>query len=546
MASLELTGDGARYARRTVLHAAGLAALAPFVACTRSRGRERITGGFVGPDPARGHRLRDGVNASGPARREDAPIVVVGAGIAGLSAAWRLARAGVRDVRVLELEVAPGGTAAGGENAVSRFPFAAHYVPVPRREQRALCELFAELQVIDGFDAQGRARPIERHLLRAPGERIFAHGRWSEGLYPRLGASAEDVRQLERFESLCAELATRRDDLGKPWFTLPLASGSTCDEVLALDARSMASWLAEHGFDSPRLAWFVEYACRDDFGTLLADTSAFAGLHYFCARGRDPAETERYLTWPEGNAFLVRGLARASGAELVSGALVHAIESDADRAIVRWIDAHGARVETHAEDVVCATPRFVARRLVAQLAGETLPLRSTPWVVASATLERRPEERDFPLAWDNVLFESEALGYVSATHQLDRALRDDVWTWYRPFPSAELAASRAAVLSLPWSAWRDALIADLARAHPDLEEHLVTIDVARFGHGMVRPEPGFLASRAAGRWPWHAGRIVFAGTDLSGLALFEEAQWTGVRAAERVLERRGIAFESWL
>lgn len=538
--------NGARVGRRSVLRAAGLAALAPFVACAPARGRARIRGGFVGPDPTRGHRLRDAALGAPPGRREDAAVLVVGAGIAGLSAAWRLARAGVRGVRVLELEDALGGTAAGGENAVSRFPLAAHYVPVPRREQRALCELLAELGLIAGFDADGRARPVERHLLRAPGERLFAHGKWIEGLYPRLGASAEDLRQFERFEALCADLATRRDGTGRRWFALPLASGSTCADVLALDARSAASWLAEQGFDSPRLRWYVEYATRDDFGTNVAETSAFAALHYFCARGRESGETERYLTWPEGNAFLARELARSSGAAIETHALVHAIEPRGDRAVVRWLDANGVPVETHAEDVVCATPRFVARRLVPELAREALSMRSSPWVVANVTLDARPEERDFPLAWDNVLFESDALGYVSATHQLDRPERDDVWTWYRPFPDPDVSRSRAAMLEAPWAWWRDAVLDDLERAHADLGGLVRSIDLARFGHAMIRPEPGFLAARAAGGLPWRFGRVLCAGTDLSGLALFEEAQWTGVRAGEAVLERRRVPFESWL
>lgn len=534
-------------ARRTLLRAAGAAALAPFVACARPRGRERITGGFIGPDAAFAHRLRDATLPTSGGTREDAPIVIVGAGIAGLSAAWRLARAGVRGVRLLELEGTPGGTAASGSNAVSRHPLAAHYVPVPRREQRALCELLAECGVIEGFDPDGRARPVERHLLRAPGERIFAHGRWSEGLYPRLGASAEDVRELERFEALVAELSERRDAAGRLWFTLPLASASTAEDVLALDRVPMAQWLAEHGFDSARLRWYVEYACRDDFGTLLGDTSAYAALHYFCARGREPGETERYLTWPEGNAFLAEALARSAEPELRSRALVHALEPLSDRVIVRAFDAaRGAEIELHAEDVICATPRFVARRLVRALANEPLPMRSTPWVVANLALSARPSEDGFPLAWDNVLQESASLGYVVATHQLDRAERDDVWTWYRPFPGADVAGAREAVLATSWDAWRDEVLADLSRAHPDLEERVVSIDVARFGHGMIRPEPGFLAARAAGALPWRHERILFAGTDLSGLALFEEAQWTGVRAAELVLARRGVTFESWL
>jgi glycine/D-amino acid oxidase-like deaminating enzyme len=64
------------------------------------------------------------------------PVVIVGGGIAGLSAAWQLERGGFRDYVLLEMEREAGGNSRGGENAVSRYPWAAHYVPVPGRVPR--------------------------------------------------------------------------------------------------------------------------------------------------------------------------------------------------------------------------------------------------------------------------------------------------------------------------------------------------------------------------------------------------------------------------
>jgi hypothetical protein len=52
---------------------------------------------------------------------------------------------------------------------------------------------------------------------------------------------------------------------------------------------------------------------------------------------------------------------------------------------------------------------------------------------------------------------------------------------------------------------------------------------------MVRPAPGFLFSAERDRWTKPLGRIFFANSDLSGLSIFEEAQYRGVRAADGVL-----------
>ena len=67
----------------------------------------------------------------------------------------------------------------------------------------------------------------------------------------------------------------------------------------------MREWMDARGFTSPRLRWFVQYATRDDYGTLLDDTSAWAGVFYFAARDVRPS-----VTWPGGNGRAVRHLAR--------------------------------------------------------------------------------------------------------------------------------------------------------------------------------------------------------------------------------------------
>jgi hypothetical protein len=90
------------------------------------------------------------------------------------------------------------------------------------------------------------------------------------------------------------------------------------------------------------------------------------------------------------------------------------------------------------------------------------------------------------------------------------------------------------------------MLADLRPAHPDLPTLLERADVYLWGHAMVRPRPGFLWSRALADAALPLGRLHFAHTDLSGMALFEEAQYWGILAAEAILRERKRAFRSWL
>jgi len=56
---------------------------------------------------------------------------------------------------------------------------------------------------------------------------------------------------------------------------------------------------------------------------------------------------------------------------------------------------------------------------------------------------------------------------------------------------------------------------------------------------MARPVAGFLESEERRRVAEHSGNLIYANSDLSGISIFEEAQYRGVTAADRVLKRLG-------
>ena len=169
-----------------------------------------------------------------------------------------------------------------------------------------------------------------------------------------------------------------------------------------------------------------------------------------------------------------------------------------------------------------------------------------PWVVANLTLTAPPESRaGHPLAWDNVLRDSEALGYVVATHQqLRYAPGPTVITWYRALH--EESAQRPQRLLFDRTQWAAEVLADLAKAHPEIRETVTRLDVHRNAHAMIRPQPGRLWGGARRHFERGLPGIQFAHADVSGLSLFEEANHRGVLAAERTLARLGVSFASSL
>jgi phytoene dehydrogenase-like protein len=545
--------------RRTFMLAGGgwLAGVRPlFESLTRGvfSARPAVTGSIVGPAVALGHRVRDG---SFPAVSEHrrTGVVIVGGGIAGLGTAWKLAKSGYDDYLLLELDEAPGGNARSGRNAVSAFPWGAHYVPIPGRNMHPVLELFEELGVIEGYDADGLPFYNELYLCADPTERLLIDGKWQDGIVPRYGLGADDRSQFERF---FAEMKKWRGALGsdgRPAFAIPIDDSSRDPEVLALDRISMAEYLRRNAWDARALLWYVNYCCRDDYGCTSSDTSAWAGIHYFAARTGAGANAPAHsvLTWPAGNGWIVEALAARLAGRMASSCPVIDMGNDGTGVTVDYYDARRERtVRVSSDAAVCAAPRFVAARVVRELR-DTAPayvhdFTYAPWLVANVTLTEQPPGRGVPLAWDNVSFTSESLGYVVATHQEVRRYPQaaTVLTYYTPLSGVDPRRARATALARPYEEWRNGILADLERMHPDISRSVTQLDVWLWGHGMIRPTPGFIwgASRQAALAP--IGRIWFAHSDMSGISIFEEALYRGVAAAERAMTALGVGFHSSL
>jgi hypothetical protein len=165
----------------------------------------------------------------------------------------------------------------------------------------------------------------------------------------------------------------------------------------------------------------------------------------------------------------------------------------------------------------------------------------SPWLTSNLTLRRMPDQRGSEVAWDNVIFGSPTLGYVDATHMsLATAPQErSVWTFYWSLAESAPPEGRRALLAHDWSWWREAILNDLERAHPDIRQCVERMDIMRMGHAMIRPAVGFITSEARKRWLEPRDRVYFANSDLSGLSLFEEAQYRGVQAADLVMRAHG-------
>jgi hypothetical protein len=494
-----------------------------------------------GPDFAAGHQVPGEVT---PVSHRRTKVVIAGGGIAGLSAGWWLKRNGIDDFVILELEGKPGGNSRSGANSVSRYPLGAHYIPVPPASAVHARMLLEEMGLIRGYNSDGSPDIDEVALCHSPKERLLINGMWQEGLIPEFAVSQQEAHEIERAQAELTQYHTRRGGDGRPAFSSPAALSSRDPLLTALDRQSAAAWLQERGYQSKHLHWYLNYCTRDDFGTNLANTSAWALMHYFNARAGNGGEV---MTWPEGNGHVVDYLADRLRDHIVTGAAVKRISSDHRSARTVYMTADSpwsARSTAHeilSDAVICAMPLFAAAKVFApwqaRRPGFLGSFTWAPWVVANLELAKAPSDTiGAPLSWDNVARGSPSLGYIVADHQSLRRRAGPVnITWYMPVTETDPVSARRILLEVAPDTWRSHILQDLEHMHHGIAADVSSLKLWFWPHAMIRPIPGLISSGALAAAARPVDRVYFAHSDLSGMSLFEEAQHHGVRAAGEVL-----------
>lgn len=498
-----------------------------------------------------GHLLRDRQFSQTPTRTAHCQTLILGSGAAGLCAAWQLHKAGQNNFLIAE------GFERNGNNAAYRVsdhlsaPTGAHYLAQPSRESQYVRELLRDLGILLHEDEQGRATYAETDLVHAPDERVYYQGNWRDGLLPPDADS-------QRFFALMQQLKHAYGSDGRKLFAIPIVLSSQDPKWRALDQITFAEWLKQQGFQSPTLLWYLDYACRDDYGQGIAQVSAFASIHYFTARGNDDAAV---LTWADGLNHLSEKIRTHIGLQTLaqlpsshdwhfskpascSVSAIHIQETDDDVVVLLRHNDTGETVKVHAKNVICAMPLMVASRILAnpQRYGFTAPLPEyAPWLVSNFVLHRfPPEPKETELAWDNVVYGSRGLGYVVATHQQIRVAKPEqtAFTSYVALNHDTPQNVRAWLLNaqaedlLPYAS--EDLLTVYGKRFWQMIDH---IDITVRAHAMAVPKPHYLTQPTLLSLRQHQSRLLFAHSDLSGYSVFEEAAYWGVEAARKLLNK---------
>jgi hypothetical protein len=497
-----------------------------------------ITLKLTGTNHILGHRLWL-KNFPKPTKEIQIPYLIVGGGISGLSAARQFKKKGIEDFLVLELENKLGGNSANGENQYSKFPLAAHYLPLPNLRDKELLNFLEESKIIVDYKDN---LPVfdETQLCFDPNERLFIRNSWQTDLIPRYGNTKEVDNQIDLFLQRMTEFRVKKGNDKKYFFDIPKSFCSSDKSLNSLDEITMKKWLLDNNFTAEEVLEYVDYCCKDDFGLGIEYVSAWAGIHYFAARKHENKKyDDTVLTWPEGNGRLVKHLKSAVENKALTNHLVYDIQINSNEVSVSVFNAESNEsVTIVAEKVILATPQYINKFLLPERKSIANNFNYAPWFTASITLTDIPDNGSFPLSWDNVIYKAKGLGYVYNQHQnLEQIIDKKVITYYYSFSSNDIKKNRKELLKKPIEHWKELVLSDLKIAHPDIDKYISAIEIHRIGHGMVSPVPHFLKSKTLKEASKSIeNKIFFAHSDLAGISIFEEAFHQGINVVNKIVD----------
>ncbi|MFZ6694002.1 NAD(P)-binding protein [Undibacterium sp. SXout20W] len=499
------------------------------------------------PGRIAGHYLRDHSRLPVPTEFIETEVAILGSGIAGLTAGWKLRKEGLQNVLMVSGPELYGNAASGNFGDLA-YPTGAHYLPVPSVESFHVREILSDLGIILKNPNSERPYYDERFLLHAPEERLLFNGRWQENLIPTEGVPQIELDEHRRYFNEIERLRQIRDASGKRIFALPSTFSSREPAWQELDKISFKAWLEKNGYISPTLHWYLNYCCRDDFGARYEHVSAWAGLHYFCSRAgkAENAESGAWLTWPGGLGPIAEKL--ATGVLRKDGTVYKLVNTASGVDVYCFVLDQGVPKTyiVRAKTAICAMPLMVASHVIPfirdfgfdpQLHMPTY----APWLVANFLMNDFPVELpDAPLAWDNVVYQEPGLGFVVSTHQDIRRTppAKTVFSSYVALSNLTPEAARRWMDKATPDELLDLAMADLKAAYGwEFSTYVERVDITLRAHAMPIPAPQFRSNVGLQSLRELTGSILFAHSDLSGFSVFEEASWWGYRAAQTILKK---------
>jgi monoamine oxidase len=453
-------------------------------------------------------------------------VAVVGAGLAGLTAAWTLHRAGV-ECRVFEASDRPGGRCRSEREAFAGGQVAergGEFIDSVHHEIIALCKTL-DLPLDDVLAAE------------APGTAALT---WIDG-------APYSTRQATRdFQPVYPIVQRQARAIGED-----LGYRHANRSARALDAISVAQWIDRHvpGGRASRLGRTLDDAYTEEFAvetTRISAVSLVTTLSAARASQFEPyAGSDQRFHVRGGNDRIVARLAQALGGHLHLETRLTAVTQSGDGHVRLGLEDAAGRREEVFDRVVLALPFSTLREVdLSEAAFRPLKMRAIRELPmgSSTKLQLQFEERFWNRQRSNGMVAMTGAPFHSTWEptraQAGRHGLLNFWSGGElaraaAAPTETVAAGAALdalgrVLEIPAEAWNQRVIRDAWHAHP-------------WSRGSYAYYPVGYVTTVLGIEPEPEGRCHFAGehTSLAWQGFLNGAVESGLRAAREVLRQTG-------
>jgi protoporphyrinogen/coproporphyrinogen III oxidase len=447
-------------------------------------------------------------------RKFDCEVVVVGGGIAGLSAAWRLRE---RDMLLLEAAPAVGGRIRSEPRGSYWLNLGPHVLPPPTTNLgRLLDELGLETALIPGT---ATAAFVNGKLVAGGRPETFPF-RLRLPLAARLSLAKAGIKIRSAVREYL-DLAVRQHG------ETPAA---VRQRLLAYrDETTFAEFLGTLHPD-------VEGLLRAAINRVSAEPeelAAGAGVGQFAATfNGDNNLYHRNL--PGGTGVLVERLASRLVGSIMAATRVTSVRNAADAVVIKATAGNEEELEVRARVAIVATPAFVSLDIIDQLPADLRAalgqIRYGPYVVAGLLTR---EQTAMP--WDRVyalVVARKSFNMFFNTASLLRAASQRL-------PGGSVTVYGAAgrgkdLLGLPDEAVVSRFATDLNSVFPQLRNLIEEVVIQRWPNGIPFAAPGRGAHQACLETP--VGRVILAGDYLGERGGLDTAATSGIEAAENALK----------
>jgi monoamine oxidase len=423
------------------------------------------------------HQIRDGHKFDRPATTQKAAIVIIGGGVAGLSAAYFLRG---QDFLLLEKEDHFGGNAYQEEFEGQPFATGSAFADKGDYGDQLASEIGLKLLPVNNPDPT---------IVN----KTFVPDTWKSGI-DALPYPTEVRESFRRFREDMLKIKVR-------------------ERLAELDSEPFTKYTAPYAPEIQQ--WWDGYG-PSNWGATAQDTSAFIGIGsmQYIASGN-----ERRVILPGGLGCITHKLVEVLQPQykdrLLSNATVVAIVLEKDEVRVTYY-REGRLATVAAKAVICCVPKLIAARLIADLPAEQKAAmqrtRYAPYPVVNIIFDKPIYNRGYDTWCPGSAFTDFIVADWTVRNTPGYHQKNNILTFYTPLRENQrftlLDENNCRTLA-------SRVLADFQKLMPEFNVNPLEVRLYRRGHPMFMGVPGqFTKNRIAAAQP--LDRIYFGNADSGG------------------------------